>query len=259
MTTGTLLCEVSDGVLWLRLNRPRKLNAMDADMRRGLLEALATTGQSPDVRAVVIGGTPPAFSAGVDVSELGDGLLGTVQMLDLGRDIITTIANLPKPVIAAVRGTAAGAGLSLVLACDLVVAAASASFRPIFADRGLAPDWGCAHLLVQHAGLLRAKNILFAGQPLDMRTAQEYGLVTRLCEDDDFEDELAGFAARLAAGPTAALGVTKRLLNHAASGADLAATLALETYGQAFATASADHAEAVRAFTERRAPSFGGR
>lgn len=253
-----LLREEHQGVLWLTLNRPRVRNALNSDLRAGLLGELFQAASSTSVRAVVLRGAPGAFCSGADVTDMASGMAGTVAMLDLGRDIVTAIANLSKPVVAAVQGVAAGAGFSLALSCDLVVADPTALFRPIFVERGLAPDWGCCYWLVRHLGLARAKDVLLTGRSLSAVEAHELGIVARLWEEDEFAERLRAFVDQLASGPTVALGITKRTLNRAAE-SDLHGVLAMETYGQAYATATSDHAEAVRAFSERRLAAFEGR
>jgi len=253
-----LLGEEHQGVLWLTLNRPQVRNALNGELRAGLLGELSGVASSASVRAVVLRGAPGAFCSGADVAEMAQGMTGTVAMLDLGREIVMAIANLPKPVIAAVQGVAAGAGFSLALSCDLVVADPTALFRPIFVERGLAPDWGCSHWLVRHLGLARAKDVLLTGRSLSAVEAHELGIVARLWDADEFAERLRAFADQLASGPTVALGITKRTLNRAAE-SDLHGVLAMETYGQAFATSTFDHAEAVRAFSERRPAAFEGR
>ncbi len=252
-----LLVRVSAGIAQLTLNRPRSRNALSDEVRTLLLGALRAATVDPAVRAVLIRGAGGAFCSGADVSDLGMGPAGTAAMLERGREIVTALAELPKPVIAAVQGPAAGAGFSLALACDLIVAADTAAFHPVFSKVGLAPDWAFTHWFVRSIGLHRAKDILLTGRALPAAEAHELGLVARVWPAAEFETELAAFAAEIAAGPTVALGVTKRLLNQAAD-VDLAASLAAEAYAALFVTGTADHAEAVAALATRRPPKFEG-
>jgi 2-(1,2-epoxy-1,2-dihydrophenyl)acetyl-CoA isomerase len=252
-----LLSRSESGVLWLTLNRPKFRNALSDELRTLLCEALRTAAVDPGVRAVVIRGAAGAFCAGADVSDLGIGAAGTAAMLERGREIVTALAELPKPVVAAVQGPAAGAGFSLALACDLIVADDSAVFHPVFSKVGLAPDWAFTHWFVRTLGLHRAKDILLTGRALRAAEAHDLGVVARLWPATDFEEDLQAFATGLADGPTVALGVTKRLLNEAVE-TDLAGSLTAEAYAALYVTGTADHAEAVAAFAEKRPARFQG-
>jgi 2-(1,2-epoxy-1,2-dihydrophenyl)acetyl-CoA isomerase len=252
-----LLSRTESGVLWLTLNRPKVRNALSDDLRTALFEALRTAALDPAVRALVIRGSGGAFCSGADVSQLGMGPAGTAHMLERGREIVMALADLPKPVVAAVQGPAAGAGFSLALACDLIVADDSAAFHPVFAKVGLAPDWAFTHWFVRTLGLHRAKDILLTGRALPAGEAHDLGLVARLWPGEEFEANLRAFATGLADGPTVALGATKRLLNQAVE-TDLAGSLSAEAYAALYVTGTSDHAEAVAAFTERRPARFEG-
>ncbi|MBA3745594.1 enoyl-CoA hydratase-related protein [Sporichthya sp.] len=252
-----LLSRIDAGVLWLTLNRPKARNALSDELRTLLFEAVRTAALDPGVRAVVIRGAGGAFCAGADVAQLGIGQAGTAAMLERGREIVTALAELPKPVVAAVQGPAAGAGFSLALACDLIVADDSAVFHPVFAKVGLAPDWAFTHWFVRTLGLHRAKDILLTGRALPAAEAHDLGLVARHWPTAEFEENLRAFAMSLADGPTVALGVTKRLLNEAVE-TDLAGSLTAEAYAALYVTGSADHAEAVAAFAEKRPARFEG-
>jgi 2-(1,2-epoxy-1,2-dihydrophenyl)acetyl-CoA isomerase len=252
-----LLSRSESGVLWLTLNRPKVRNALSDDLRTALFEALRTAALDPAVRALVIRGAGGAFCSGADVSQLGIGPAGTAAMLERGREIVTALADLPKPIVAAVQGPAAGAGFSLALACDLIVADDSAAFHPVFAKVGLAPDWAFTHWFVRTLGLHRAKDILLTGRALPAQEAHDLGLVARLWPADEFEENLRAFAVGLADGPTVALGVTKRLLNQSVE-TDLVGSLSAEAYAALYVTGTSDHAEAVAAFAERRPARFEG-
>jgi 2-(1,2-epoxy-1,2-dihydrophenyl)acetyl-CoA isomerase len=252
-----LLSRTESGVLWLTLNRPKVRNALSDDLRTALFKSLRTAAVDPAVRAVVIRGAGGAFCSGADVSQLGIGPAGTAEMLERGREIVMALADLPKPVVAAVQGPAAGAGFSLALACDLIVADESAAFHPVFAKVGLAPDWAFTHWFVRTLGLHRAKDIVLTGRALPAPEAHDLGLVARLWPAAEFDANLGAFATGLAGGPTVALGATKRLLNQAVE-TDLAGSLSAEAYAALYVTGTSDHAEAVAAFAERRPARFEG-
>jgi 2-(1,2-epoxy-1,2-dihydrophenyl)acetyl-CoA isomerase len=252
----SLRTELVDGVLWLTLNRPQARNALNHDLRNRLQAAVTITAAAPAVRVVVIAGDEKAFSAGGDVKEMTpDG--GAMAKLEVGRSIVEAIARLPKPVVAAVRGHAAGAGFSMALGSDFVVADTSAVFRSVFVNRGLVPDMGATFWLARQVGLLRAKEIMLTGRPVSAREAYELGIVSRLFEPADFAGGLKELVAELAQGPTIAYGATKRLLN-ATFGATLGEQLDAEALSQVYASGTDDHRASVAAFLERRPHSFKG-
>ena len=257
----TLLCEVVDGVATLTLNRPAVLNALNLKLKSELARAILTIDASRNVRAVVITGSGRAFCTGGDIKEMDPGRSAAetrARLHTLHRTIFTPLAALEKPVIAAVNGPAVGAGLSLALTCDIVFASEQATFGMAFAKRGLVPDSGAAFRLVRLVGVARAKELAFTGRTLSAAEALQYGLVQRVVPGAELLSTTQAFAAELAQGATVAIGLTKRLL-------DLAPHSSLETMteheiGAAIqAIATEDHAEALRAFSERRAPSFNGR
>lgn len=253
-----LLLRIEAGVLWLTLNRPAVRNALDDDLRTRLFAEVRRAALDPAVRAVVIRGAGGAFCSGADLAQLGIGAEGTAAMLERGREIVTALAELPMPVVAAVQGPAAGAGFSLALACDLIVADDTAVFHPVFSKVGLAPDWAFTHWFVRTVGLHRAKDILLTGRSLPASEAHDLGLVARCWPSEEFDTNLKAFAESLASGPTVALGATKRLLNEAVE-TNLAGSLTAEAYAALYVTGTADHAEAVAAFEDRRPPQFEGR
>ena len=256
--SAPVLVRQAEGVLWLTLNRPHARNAINAEVRVLLRDGLSAAAADPDVRAVVIQGDERAFSAGADVGEM-DGRPGTIaRMLDEGHAIVDSIARLPKPVIAAVRGHAAGSGFSIALACDLIVADETAVFRAIFAKLGLIPDWSATYWLARQVGLYRAKEIIFSARPVSAGEAHELGLVARLWPAAEFDAELRRLAGELASGPTLAYGMTKRLLNRTFE-TDLATAIELENLGQLVAVASQDHLRSVEAFTNKTTTAFEGR
>ena len=254
----TLLTERDDGVDTLTLNRPDALNALNSQLRRELLAALNAARKDESVRAVVITGAGRGFCAGAD-------LRGGSTERDFRRvlsseysPLIEAIRTLPKPVVASVNGVAAGAGVSLALAADVVVAAEGARFVPAFARIGLVPDSGLARIMVRALGRHRAFEILMGERQLGAAEAQKLGLVAAVVPDDQLADATRALAHRLAAGPTRGIGLTKRLLN-ASEDASLADALAAEAALQELAGRTDDHAEGVSAFGEKRDPEFTGR
>ncbi len=255
--SAPLLVRQAEGILWLTLNRPHARNAINDEVRKLLRDRLNSAAAAPDVRAVVIQGDERAFSAGADVNEM-DGEHGTIaRMLDEGRVIVESIAQLPKPVIAAVRGHAAGSGFSIAMACDIIVADETAVFHSIFAKLGLIPDLAATYWLARQVGLYRAKEIIFSARPVSAAEAHELGLVTRLWPAAEFDAELRRLAHQLASGPTLAFGVAKRLLNRTFE-TDLSTALELEKLGQLVTVSSQDHVRSVEAFKNKTSVVFEG-
>lgn len=252
-----------DGVLTVTLNRPDVLNSFNACMADELCSALAQAASDSAVRAVLLTGSGRAFCAGQDLAEVlpREG----APMPDLGEvvhrqynPIVRAIRTLEKPVVCAVNGVAAGAGANLALACDIVVASETAIFIQSFTRIGLIPDSGGTFILPRILGLQRAAALTMLGDKLDAARAKEWGLIYDAVAADSLHDVSVALATRLAAMPTRALGLTKRGFNAAfANGLD--DQLALEEELQREAGATADYAEGVRAFVEKRAPKFEGR
>jgi 2-(1,2-epoxy-1,2-dihydrophenyl)acetyl-CoA isomerase len=257
-TYETIRLEVVNGVATITLNRPDSLNALNATMRRELLAAFKAIRRDDDVRAVVLTGEGRGFSSGADLRG------GSVEREF--RRVLTTeynplmraIRDLPKPVIAAVNGVAAGAGVSLALACDLIWAAERARFIQAFVKIGLVPDSGSTRTLVRALGRYRAAQLIFTGEPMSAKDAHAAGLVNAVVPQAELAEAVARVAAGLAAGPTRAIGYAKRLINHAED-ASLDASLAMEAGLQELAGRTEDHAEGVAAFGEKREPRFVGR
>jgi 2-(1,2-epoxy-1,2-dihydrophenyl)acetyl-CoA isomerase len=250
--------EAANGVAVITLNRPDSLNALNATMRRELLAALKAARRDDAVRAVVLTGEGRGFCSGAD-------LRGGAGERDFRRvvtseynPLVSAIREMPKPVIAAVNGVAAGAGVSLALACDLVWAAEDARFIQAFVRIGLVPDSGSTRTLVRALGRHRAAELIFTGEPLSAAEAHAAGLVNAVVPGSELAAAVGAAAANLAAGPTRAIGYAKRLINHAED-APLAASLAMEADLQELAGRTADHAEGVAAFAEKREPRFVGR
>jgi 2-(1,2-epoxy-1,2-dihydrophenyl)acetyl-CoA isomerase len=233
-------------------------------MKTALLAALRQAAASPEVRAVLITGAGQAFCAGQDLREHAE-LLTAAQAgaaMDTVRQhynpIVLAIRSMPKPVIAAVNGVAAGAGASLALACDLRIAARGASFLMAFARVGLAADTGASWTLQRLVGAGRAAELLLLAEPLAAHRALELGLVSQVVDDADLPAAASALAARLAMGPTAAYAGIKAELDYAA-GHDLAAALEQEAEVQAALGRTADHLAATAAFAQKQRPTFQGR
>lgn len=258
--TDTLRVSLAEGVLYVTLNRPDRLNAFIPEMSTALRAALDRAATDAEVRAVLLSGAGRGFCAGQDLGAR-DPAAGPV---DLGETIgtwynplIRQIRALDKPVVCAVNGVAAGAGVSLALACDIVLAARSARFIMAFAKLGLVPDAGGSWALPRLIGEARAKALAMTAEPLDAGRAADWGLIWKALPDDDLLPEAAALARSLAEGPTFGLGLTKRALQAAATNS-LDEQLDLELAFQRQAGFSADYAEGVAAFKEKRAPKFKG-
>jgi 2-(1,2-epoxy-1,2-dihydrophenyl)acetyl-CoA isomerase len=260
--------EVRDGVLWITLNRPEVGNAVTAEQRDRMIELFEAAGADRAVRAVVLGAAGDRFCTGADLRPSGGGgadafdpaVVGdTARLIRRGAQrLVAAILDCEKPVVAAVNGTAAGLGAHLAFACDLVVAAERARFIEVFVRRGIAPDAGGAYLLARLVGPHRAKELVLLGDDLDATTAHQWGLVNRVVPDDELPAAVAAIARRLAEGPTPALAAAKWLVNRAAD-VDRRTAFDDEALAQELVVGSADAAEGLRAFAERRPPRFQGR
>ena len=256
-----LLTSHEEGVARITLNRPDVLNSFNRAMAAELQAELAAAAADPEVRAVLLTGAGRGFCAGQDLAEAlpKDGL-----MPDLGDFVRTTwnplvlgIRTLEKPVICAVNGTAAGAGANLAFACDLVFASREANFIQSFAKIGVIPDTGGTFILPRIVGLQRATALTMLAEKITAQTALEWGLIYKVCDADAVAGEALACAQQLAAQPTRALGLIKRGFNRSL-GVDLAGQLAYEEELQREAGRTADYAEGVKAFLEKRKPTFTG-
>ncbi len=241
----------------ITLNRPDKLNAFTLGVHEGLHAALDEA-RDPEVRAVVITGAGRGFSAGQDLTAFGEG--GDVAEMLRATYHVTVLAiqALEKPVIAAVNGVCAGAGLSLACACDIRVASDAAFFVPGFVGIGLIPDSGGSYFIQRLLGTPRAFEWMTSNRRLTAAEAYDWGLVSEVVAADSFAARVAEYAAGLAAAPTRAIAMTKRLYDEAAS-STLEEQLEREAQAQAEATQTDDFREGVTAFGEKRAPEFRGR
>lgn len=262
--TDSLLVDRTGPIVTLTLNRPDSMNALDIGLKEALREALAELESDRTCRAVVLAGAGKAFCVGQDLREHAEVLAsGTAQSLDTVRahynPIAQRLANLPKPVVAAVRGAAAGAGASLALLADFRVGGPRTTFLMAFANVGLAGDTGVSWSLPRIVGHAKAVELLMLAEPVRSAQALELGLLTQLVDDDDQVLPAAQeLAARLAAGPTVAYGAIKRELSIGTAGT-LSDALAAEAQAQAICGATADHRSATAAFVAKQRPVFEGR
>jgi 2-(1,2-epoxy-1,2-dihydrophenyl)acetyl-CoA isomerase len=256
-----LLDRFENGVLTLTLNRPERLNALNGALIEALAAGIKRAGTDPECRAVLITGAGRGFCAGADLANRafapGDARPDLGQALEKGLNpIIRGIRNLPKPVVCAVNGPAAGAGANIALACDIVLAAKSAQFLQAFARIGLIPDAGGTFVLPRLVGDARARALMMLAEPIAAEQAQAIGMIYRAVDDEDLMGESHTVAERLAAASTHALGLMKRALAASPTNS-LDAQLDLERDLQREAGASDDYMEGVRAFLDKRPANFG--
>jgi 2-(1,2-epoxy-1,2-dihydrophenyl)acetyl-CoA isomerase len=257
-----LLEATEDGVAWLTLNRPDRLNAFSPAMLQALREALHRLSGDTEVGAIVVTGAGRGFCAGGDVKTMErrarQGFEERVEGLRRMHELPLLLRMIPKVVIAMVNGPAVGAGLGLAMACDLRIAGRSARFGTGFAGVGYSGDFGGSWSLTRLVGTARARELYFLGDIIEAPAAASLGLVNRVVEDDALRRETAALARRIADGPRIAYGYMKRNL-FAAETEPLAAVLEMEAVHQARTATTEDHLEASRAFVEKRRPVFKGR
>lgn len=263
MSEQAITLEVRDQVARVTLNRPQAANSINLELARALLQALDRCEADSKVRAVVLTGAgAKMFSAGGDLKTfagLGDDVGAVVREITLYlHAAVSRLARMRAPVIAAVNGAAAGAGMSLALAADIVLAAESASFTMAYTAAGLSPDGSASYFLPRLIGLRRAQELMLTNRRLSAAEAEAWGLVTRVVPDGELMEAAETLATRLARGPTLAYGAVKRLL---ADGADAPLETQLEREARTITeiAQTQDAREGVRAFAEKRAPKFSGR
>ena len=264
MTYEQLIVDADGAVATIRMDNAAKLNALSPTLTSELMEALASLGRDPAVRAIVLTGEGRGFSAGADLGALQEPYMRGERpklsgFLRAGYNkLIPMITEAPKPVIAAINGVVAGAGISLALACDVRIASEEASFSTAFVKIGLIPDAGSCYFLPRAIGMPKALELAITGDKIDAATALRLGLVNRVVPPDRVQVEAHELAARLATMPTTAIALIKKAFA-ATSRLSLAESMELEAELQDEAGATDDHIEGVLAFLQKRTPDFTGR
>src|SRR5215467_1085234 len=258
-----LIESAADGVVTLTLNRPDRLNALATGILDGLLEALPRLAEDPAAAVIVLTGAGRAFCSGGDVKAMAErsndaDVRDAVRRLRGRMEVSRILHELPKPTIAMINGPAAGAGLSLALACDLRIAGVSARLVTAFVRVGFSGDFGGSYFLTRLVGTAKARELYFTGRPVDADEALTLGLVSQVVPDEELTTVTMELARSLAHGPSIALSLMKRNLNCAESGG-LAELLDMEAMHQVLTGRTEDHREAAKAFVEKRAPIFTGR
>lgn len=255
-----VLFEVKKGVAWITLNEPDSLNALSNEMAAGLTEAVERIRNDSEIRSVVLTGNGKAFCAGGNIKgfpkDQSPGILR--KYIHDTIDFVKKLAEVEKPVIGAINGYAVGAGLSIALACDLVLTVPHAQFALGFNKIGLVPDLGALYHLPRVVGMARAKELAFTNRMLSAEEAKEYGIVLEIVEADKLLARAEALAEELAQSATLAIGLAKSLLNHSFE-STLESVIKEEASIQALAFSSEDHQEGVRAFLQKTKPSFKGR
>jgi len=261
MTMDEIVVVEADGIVTVTLDRPEMKNAISVAMFETLRDLFRSITAQQQARCVVLTGTRD-FAAGADLSRAGTGARrerpNTLYSMRVIHDAVVALNEIPVPVIAKVRGVAVGAGMSLALACDMVLASTNARFAAIFARRGLSLDCGASWLLPRLVGLQKAKEIELLADMFGADEAKEIGLVNRVVPDDELDAAVDELALRLSRGPTLALSMTKRLLNNSFT-SSLSEALEAEAMAQAVNSSTDDTKEGMLAFLEKRDASFKGR
>ncbi len=264
MSYQCLIYEVKDGIATLTLNRPERLNALGGTLRDDLFDAVTRAGADPDVRVMVVTGAGKGFCSGGDVKAMAEAKAGQrqrplIEKIAPGRDrTLLAMREAPQPIIAAVNGAAAGAGMNLALGCDIRIASTAARFTQAFVKRGLHPDWGGTYFLPRVVGMAKACEMIFTGDVIDAAEALRLGIVSRVVSPEELLPTACDLARRIAAGPPVAIRLAKRSL-YANEDLDLRGALQVETTAQNICFETEDAAEGIRAFSEKRAPVFRGR
>ena len=259
-----IIVKRQDGVVTITLNKPDRLNAMSWDSWSELVDALRHASGDDDAKAIIITGAGRGFCSGTDLAaaavqrEAPPKEISRAQKLRSAYLVPYEVAACQKPTIAAINGTAAGAGFALALACDIRIASQAARFGTIFARRGLSPDFGCTFFLPRIVGLSQALELMYTGEMFDAQEALRLGLVSRLAPPDEVLPAAMDLAGRIAKGPSLAIEVTKRLAYRDLL-RDLEDQIQMEEYLSRLCQTSEDAQEGVRSFLEKREPQFRGR
>jgi len=257
MIFKTLLVDLKDNIAMVRMNRSESMNALEYQLRIDLMNCFQKLSGYEKIRVVILTGTGKSFSTGGDLRELRQGMnvdLAKKYVLNAS-NVILSIQNLEKPVIAAVNGTAMGAGFSIVMACDLVVASEQAKFSQAFVNVGLIPDLGGTYFLPHFISLQKAKELVFTGKILDAHELADLGLVNYLVPHEELDNKAFDLARQIAKGPLMALASAKKLMNKSWN-FSLEEMLEIEAQSQAACMQSEDHMERITAFYEKRKAKF---
>ena len=255
MNYTTVKCVIEeDGIAVVSLNRPEILNVLSNTMCKEATQLLKSLEKDPNVRAIVLTGEGRAFCAGLDLSEIRTGEGDTVSIyrrMEAANSLIVLLTQIMKPIVAAVNGVATASGMNLCLACDLVVASRNAKFSQNFGHVGLIPDVGGAYLLPRIAGVSKAKEIIFLDRELSAEEAQRLDIVTQLVEPEQVMDTARTLARKMAAGPSFAFSIAKKMLGKCEE-MDITTALHMESLSQALLTNTEDHKKGMEAFFARR-------
>ncbi|MBM4439056.1 MAG: enoyl-CoA hydratase/isomerase family protein [Candidatus Rokubacteria bacterium] len=262
-TYKCLLYDAKDGIATLTLNRPERLNALGDTLRDDLQDAITRAADDADVRVLIVTGAGKGFCSGGDVKAMSErkesgGARPLMEKVAPGRDkTVQALRDIPKPVIAAVNGAAAGAGMNLALACDMRLASSAAKFSQAFVRRGLHPDWGGTYFLPRIVGVAKACELIFTGAVIDAAEALRLGIVSAVHAPEDLMPAAQALARTMADGPPIAIRLAKRAIYHNLD-CDLRQALEFETFAQNVCFETEDAAEGIRAFVEKRPPAFKG-
>ena len=256
----SILFEIKDNVGIITLNRPKVYNSFNREMALGLQSKLSECEKDAEVRSILITGAQKAFCAGQDLEEAisPEGPSISKIVSEHYNPIIIKLRELEKPIVCAVNGVAAGAGANIAFACDITIAAESASFIQAFSKIGLIPDSGGTYLLPRMIGRQKATALIMLGEKVSAKEAEKMGMIYKVCPNDTFAEEALNVAKKLAQMPTVGLGLTKRALNYSFTN-DLSTQLAIEEQLQSAAAQTEDYQEGVRAFLEKRPAKFQGK
>jgi enoyl-CoA hydratase/carnithine racemase len=263
MAFEDLIFDVTDQIATITLNRPDRLNALSPKMRVEMLEALTTSNEDTNVRAIIITGAGRGFCSGGDVKAMNEARTsGAVNALEdrmapIRDDVVLAMRNADKPVIAAVNGAAAGAGMNIALACDIRIASTSAKFGQTFAKRGLHPDWGGTYFLPRLVGMAKACEMIWTGEMIGAEESLELGIVSQLTEPEALMTTTIELAKKIAAGPPIAIRMSKRAMYRNME-SSLREALEYETFAQNICAGTQDAKEGIAAFVEKREATFKG-
>jgi enoyl-CoA hydratase/carnithine racemase len=264
MTYECLIYEVKDNIATLTLNRPDRLNALGGSLRDDLHDAITRSAADPEVRVMIITGAGKGFCSGGDVKAMSEAKDGRrerplMEKIAPGRDrTLLAMRDAPQPIIAAVNGAAAGAGMNLALGCDIRLASSAAKFSQAFVKRGLHPDWGGTYFLPRVVGMAKAAELIFTGAVIDAAEALRLGIVSQVLAPEELLPAAHTLARAIASGPPIAIRLAKRGLYRNAE-SDLRTALEYETFAQNTCFETEDATEGIKAFVEKRAPHFKGR